>query len=232
MNIAIVIHLYNTELASEMADILQDNVGDYYISTKPDYKDYIEQYFPHAIITEVENIGTDFYPFTSVFNNEILNYDLVLKIHSKKSEYNKKFKGWRNYLFDNLIINYEEIITLFNNTPDLGVLFPEPFKPIKPHVEWGNNYDNSVMLLKMMNINKCISLDNIQDYPAGSMFWFGPHALHQYFKLPTSVYSTSTMISKIGERIVDGDIAHSLERLVTIVTEYNRYKYKIYTPYK
>lgn len=236
VKVAVIIHLFHDDLIYEFYDYFkQFNVThDLYISAQVGKTDIIKGVFPHATIIEVENVGTDFYPFTSVFNDIIKTYDLVLKIHTKKTEYLDDFQGWRHHLLNNLMCNPTKIVELFEDNPNLGILYPDTYYKLLNSVAWGSNYENALEVLKLIDVpSTVINSRVVPSYPVGSMFWFRPRALIQIIdgNITKSTYQTYNGFHvKIGDRIVDGSIAHALERLVTVIAIFNGYEFKLHTP--
>lgn len=121
MKILVVFHLFYTEMWEEFRDKLLNLKTDLDLivtlcETNGDISNKIKESFPNATILKYPNKGLDIGPFLKVLkylkeNN--LEYDYLIKIHTKMSHYNKILgTAWRNELVNSIIGDKE---TLENN---------------------------------------------------------------------------------------------------------------------
>lgn len=87
----------------------------------------------NARFIQVENYGYDVWPFIKVIQQTDLDrYDYVLKLHTKRSVPQKKFRnvtltgyGWRDMLVDGVLANadyFNRLLSIFANEPATGML--------------------------------------------------------------------------------------------------------------
>ncbi len=219
--IAVVAHCFYQDMVQGLADMLSNIPSplDVYVSTPRGMsrrtEDVFKSVLPRARVTvrEVENRGYDIAPFICDFSQSLLLYDLVLKVHTKKTPHVPWLKGWGNYLMYNLSGSEEivrNILGMFDGDEKLGVVYPE----IVPHLftelekdPWQENRQAVEKLCSRMNMD-AFGVP-LLDFPAGSMFWFRPEALRPVFSL-----GIEREEFPCGRRVRrNGTIAHALERL-------------------
>jgi len=221
--LAVVIHIYYTDLISEFVGYLKNIPFDFdlYVSTthseEVSVRSELETNFPdkYILVKGVSNTGFDVAPFLLDFKGVYDKYDLICKVHSKKSLHWDDHHIWRRYLMENLLGSkyiVEKIIDSFKTNPNLGVLFPENFPSLKGWIGWGENFKKAKPLLKKMGIK--ISEEDRLEYPASTMFWFRPDALTQLYKLKLKKKD----FTEKPQTKRDGTLAHTLERLVLLST--------------
>jgi lipopolysaccharide biosynthesis protein len=230
--IAVVAHLYYDDLAEELAKYLK-NIPvkfDLYVSTRPEARARLEELFQgyfgkkRVKVKGVKNRGLDIAPFLTEFHAIYGKYDLICKVHGKKSMHCTAHQGWRGFLFDNLLGSTEVVRTIFSyfsSDPQIGLLSPVYYSSMKGHAEsycWGENWSKCNKVLRKIGIK--VSKDYQVIFPAGSMFWFRPKALKEIFDLKLSLDDFE------GGNILDKGLSHAIERLLGIVAERSGYKYK------
>lgn len=118
MKIVVVLHLYYTEMWEDFKDKLLalNTEFDLVVTLSEnniDISDKIKKHFPKAIIFKLPNKGLDVGPFLKVlkyFKENKLEYDYLIKIHSKKSHYNTRLgTEWRNDLVNAIIGDKETL---------------------------------------------------------------------------------------------------------------------------
>jgi lipopolysaccharide biosynthesis protein len=202
------------------------------ITTPIEKRGYVLQYVRERLgavareikVLGVKNAGFDFGPFILGMLPEAQNYDVCCKIHSKKTPYNSKFSGWREFILANLLgspQNIAAIIEAFANDPKLGLVYPKVFPPVADHVEWGSNFEMAAALLQRLGIT--VTRDEQPVFPTGSMFWFRPKALRALLKLGLTLdnFVRSGEVPRVSESspVMDGTLAHSLERMICYVAK-------------
>ena len=94
----------------------------------------------------------------------------------------------------------------------VGAVFPQYFNPIRPFINWGENYLLTKNYLRGLGIE--IDNRNLIEFPAGSMFWFKPEALAPLLE---SDLTFDDFPEECGQ--VDGTIAHAIERAFLFIVE-------------
>ena len=212
--IAVVLHLYYSELASQIAIQLR-NISvpfDIYITTsRSEVIGEILNAFGSVAnktsVCTVKNQGRDVLPFLKVIDdvNFIKNYDYLLKIHGKKSLYSTRGEQWRNNLYDALFGSNEIVertLSLFENEK-VGMIGPH-YHFLKNERYWGCNKSNYYRIAKLLGLNqKFLTLG----FFSGTMFWIRTALLRNFMGLHDKVIFEDEQ----GQR--DGTMAHAIERL-------------------
>lgn len=236
VRIAVVAHIFYEDMVEEFANYFK-NIPvkfDLFISTKPEAEEKIYKFFvkhfdkDRVSVRGVENIGVDIAPFICEFKNEYLQYDLICKVHGKKSNRYKLYlpesEKWRKYLLDNLLGSTKivrTIISCFIKHKNVGIIFPDYFPPIKNWIQWGNNFKKAEIIARKLNIN--IGDIKKPEFPAGSMFWFRPQALKSLFDAGFKFNDFESSIPSVGS---DGTFMHAMERLFVYISAKNGFSYK------
>jgi len=237
LKIAVLCHLFHLDLADEFIGYFNHLPVKYdlFITTTVGQEITIKKLFegkiPNATIKVVpfENKGRDIKPFFELLSASLLNYDLVCKVHSKKSDFNYNLLTWRKYLLDQLLGNtliVKRIISEFSQNKQLGLVWPVAF-PYLVYLGmdkgWGSHWS------KVKNYQfaaKCFPELQIDDFgedfafPAGSMFWFRPAALE------TLIKKTSELNFEVENNQIDGTLAHAMERLFGMIANRAGYENK------
>lgn len=216
--IAVFIHCYYLDGLQNIFDKLfyLSKYADIFISTdtnnKKNYiKDIANSCNLDVNIEILPNRGYDIAAFICGFKEKIFNYDIVLKIHNKKSPNltDREFvEKWRSTLFNSLLGTEEHInliITLLYQYKKLGMLLPPTLPSFS--VESGINIFYMQKFLKRMGIK--IPLNEAIDFSVGSMFWARTDALKPLFDLNIK-YDKFEETNSLHR---DGRLAHVIERL-------------------
>jgi lipopolysaccharide biosynthesis protein len=234
LRVLIAAHIFYLDLLDEFIAHFHRIPGrfDLLITTPIEKRGYVLQYVRERLgavareikVLGVKNAGFDFGPFILGMLPEAQNYDVCCKIHSKKTPYNSKFSGWREFILGNLLgspQNIAAIIEAFANDPKLGLVYPKVFPPVADHVEWGSNFEMAAALLQRLGIT--VTRDEQPVFPTGSMFWFRPKALRALLKLGLTLdnFVRSGEVPRVSESspAMDGTLAHSLERMICYVAK-------------
>jgi len=168
----------------------------------------------------VPNTGRDVAPFFNEFTDKYFDFQLICKLHTKKSPHISNGSQWRTYLFDNLLPNevcVENFLNYINCGSALGLSFPVPMSGTS-NDDWGANRDIANKILERLNLNK-FSIDQELVYPSATMFWFKPCALKKIFNALTYDNFECEPLP------FDGTTAHAIERLIPVFTENNNKTY-------
>lgn len=223
MRLAAVIHVFYPELAGEIRSALNNVPGsiDVYISTPEEgKKQCVEREFQSFSKGKVEvrvfpNRGRDIAPAFIGFRDIYKDYDACLHLHSKKSPHAADMLfGWREYLFDNLLGSPEIVKGVLHvlSMPEMGIVFPQYFEPLRESINWGQDYELVRGLLSRMDIQ--IDNRHLLEFPAGSMFWFRPQAIQP---LLDGGLTFEDFPEEGGQ--IDGTIAHAIERSFLYIAE-------------
>ncbi|MDM0017560.1 rhamnan synthesis F family protein [Variovorax saccharolyticus] len=221
--IAVVCHLFHADLAVEIASVLR-NIPfpfDVFISTDDsEKKRRIETVF--ATWTEgkfevrlVANRGRDIAPKLVSFRDVYPHYDLCLHLHSKESSHHPLLQHWREYLLLTLAGSPEVVRSIFGAfaaAPELGMIAPQHYEPMRQWGSWGGNFRKAADLARRMGL----TLDDhaALDFPSGSMFWARTSALKPLLELELAAQDFEPEAGQI-----DGTLAHAIERLYFVSTE-------------
>lgn len=183
--IAVHFHLYYEDLLDEFIGYL-NNIKmpfDLFVTIVNESDELIgklKRAFPDIKILQVKNKGKDIGGFLEAL--EIFNldeYDLVLKIHTKKSLHDKKYyqllrnnlriciqdgDEWRHELLDSILGSPEvvdDIITIFKNRPDIGLIGNEKYL----------SFDRDVNKELYDKLCDELGVGNRSIFIAGTMFW-------------------------------------------------------------
>ncbi|MDE2302079.1 MAG: hypothetical protein KGK11_05920 [Sphingomonadales bacterium] len=142
-------------------------------------------------------------------------YDLVCRIHSKKSPQVAASLGnyFKRHMLENLLGGrgyVERLIGLFADHPDLGVAMPPMIHLSTPTLghAWFVNRERTLALAERLDI--AVPIDGNSPIAVfGGMYWFRPKALRKLFKagLVPEDFEPEPMA-------LDGALGHAIERLV------------------
>ncbi|MBI1620684.1 rhamnan synthesis F family protein [Aquamicrobium zhengzhouense] len=221
--IAAVFHIFYDEVAEEILRYSHNLPAgtDIFISTDSEAKaDRITSVFSAysgGIVTVriAPNRGRDIAPKLISFRDVYDKYELVLHLHSKKSVHNSKLGPWRGYLYETLLGTSEQvqnILEVFDRSPDVGMIFPQHFEYIRQWVSWDNNFTQCRALADRLGYQ--LNDGQPLDFPSGSMFWARSAALRPLLDLNLSF---EDFPAEGGQE--DSTLAHAVERLYAIICE-------------
>lgn len=173
------------------------------------------------------NRGRNFGPLLVEFGKELLNYDLMCHLHSKKSLYSgREQTQWFDYLHQYLLKDRHVIaclLRLFNSNPDLGMYYPTSFWMMP---SWVNHWTcNKTFAAGFVNDWGIDITENFVNYPVGGMFWARPEAIKQLLE---TEYNYEDFPAEPLPN--DGSWLHALERSVGLLAEKNDFKQFFYNP--
>lgn len=144
----------------------------------------ILDYNPKAKIIITENLGFDIYPFIVFLDTiNISDYDLVLKIHTKKNMPIRQYingyelfgNSWRYFLFSSILGSedrVQKILHFFEHIPELGLIGS------KELLVTGDDVDKDINILSVENIMKQCGLSiKRKEFIAGSVFFIRANIL-------------------------------------------------------
>lgn len=223
--LAVVIHVYYPELVDELTRHLEVIPVPFDVLVTNASEETVEEdrfrvgNAGRVVVLPVENSGRDLAPLVFLVNAGYLDpYDLVLKLHTKKSAWREEHEAlegsgveWREALLDGLVgstENVEEIIGAFAADPGLGCVTADGSIVGPEH--WGNNEHAVNELLKRIGMEQGYS---DLEFAAGSMYWIRAFVLQG---LRAFTMGPADFEDEDGQ--IDGTTAHALERIIGIVT--------------
>ncbi|QEE39062.1 hypothetical protein FV241_14260 [Methylobacterium sp. WL2] len=223
--IVVVVHAFYVDVFEELLPHLVRGIPrfDLLVSTdQPDKKAALEAaavrtgLAGRCRVELVENRGRNFGPLVTVFAPDILRYDYVLHVHTKKSLFSgAEQTRWRDEIYRALFANgacARLAVALLDEDPRIGLFFPETSKHIVYWAHtWLANIGAGYGLLDRLGL-RYDGFDEYLDYPVGGMFWARVDALRP---LLTAGLTPQDFPEEHGQ--TDGTLAHAIERVVPIV---------------
>jgi lipopolysaccharide biosynthesis protein len=216
--LAIAIHAFYTDIFAEILCKLEksgyNKIALYVTTTTSQFK-IIEGLLNKSsypfILKEVENHGRDILPFLKMLPQIFADgNELILKIHTKKSNHLNRKDLWRNDLFNKLIgvgaIN--KAINIFEKNNAIGIIGPANHV-LPMYYYYGGNALRVIGLGKKMGVDDCY-LNNL-NFVAGSMFYARKEAL-----LPILNLGLNDSDFEIENLQTDGTMAHAVERAFAV----------------
>ncbi len=218
--IAVVVHLFYPELWDEIRIAVQriSLPFDIFVSLVKGASGHmrgpITQVFPHAYIFDFENRGRDLAAFLALLQTGALfRYELVCKLHSKRSPFESDGDGWRRTLIDGILGSSDQvnqIVSAFRSDPDLGIVVADG-NIYSNYEHWSGNERLLSELLPRIGISPAVKG---RSFPGGSMFWIKP------FLLRTLAGAQVNLNDFEPEPLPrDGALGHSVERMFGLICE-------------
>lgn len=216
------LHLYHLDMLDEFISLLSNIPCKFTLLVSvcdpkhPDIATKVSRCLPRVARTVVRvmpNRGRDVASWVVGFSDEILRHDLFCHLHSKSSDYNKEYSGWRKFLLHNTIGSksvVEQILDEFVADSSTGVVAPPYFSALPGQPRWGANRGLVERLVERMGF----SLDKAEcaDFPAGSFFWARVDVLKPLFDCALSYKEFEDEAGQI-----DGTLGHAIERVLGIL---------------
>lgn len=223
-DVAVHAHIYYTDLAPDIRSYLLNIPVKFHFYVTTDTLEkakLIEDAFSNmknilALDVRVtENRGRDIFPMLVALGAELVQHEIVLHIHTKRSPHNTwELGGWRRHLMESLLGNPQRITAIlrqFVQKKNLGILFPEPYHPVKkllnivPHA-------NDLIIGKLLSRagKRKDELDKIDKtfFPAGDMFWFRGKAIKSFVDMKLSAQDFEPEKGQVNLTM-----AHAIERM-------------------
>ncbi len=220
--LAVVVHLYYTDLWGEIEEHLQriSEPYDLFITINERDRNFTPTTNTKGKVTTlvVPNRGRDVLPFLWIMRRiQATGYEYVLKLHSKKSKHRADGSNWFSDVLANLLPDsrrIKETITLLSNE-EVGMIGPAGHL-VSLYRHMGSNRLILTDLLKRAYNQKVATkvITSPQKYPyfGGTMFWVRVDALTPILDLHLL---PDDFQSEHGQ--VDGTTAHALERMFGVV---------------
>lgn len=227
LNVAVVLHLFYHDLWNEIAGNLENIrhlAADLYVTLTTDKSreeldrmtSCIKKRWPNAKVLEVPNQGMDVGPFIEVVKSiqeRGAQYDVLLKVHSKKSlSVSGEAHGaeWRKALLGGLVptqTDVDRILSIFEEHPEIGMVGVKGMRLGKSSKDLAAGKDvngpNMALLADKMNLS-----DLSQDFFRGTMFWVRANDVIE----PIIQSGLSCSDFEPGHQ-PDNSMAHAMERL-------------------
>jgi len=133
--IAVVLHLFYPELWEEMREAIAriSEPFDLLVTLVKGSSDHmgplITESFEHACIVNFENRGRDIGPFMALVRSGVLfRYELICKVHAKRSNHREDGDAWRRALIDGVLgspTRVKQIVARFRADADLGMVLAD-----------------------------------------------------------------------------------------------------------
>jgi lipopolysaccharide biosynthesis protein len=167
----------------------------------------------------VENRGRDLWPLAQLVNAGLIDrYDLVAKVHTKRSGWRDAHEGlsgtgtaWRADLLSAMLgdeASIREILDAFEVSPELGMVTADG-SVLGPGF-WGRDREMAESLLRRIGL-RCQPAS--LRFAAGSMYWTRAAILRRLGDLGLS---SADFEDERGQ--VDGTTAHALERVIGLLS--------------
>jgi lipopolysaccharide biosynthesis protein len=214
--IAVVAHLYYEDIWPEIRTALAaiEESFDLFVSVGLNASERIvmdiKSFYPLAKVLRFENRGRDVLPFMALINSGVLfNYDLICKVHSKRSLHREDGDRWRNTLLGGVLGSntlVERIGRAFKSDPDLGIVVAQGQIYGSRDEHWVDNRS------RVIELGRRIGIEDIpagSTFPGGSMYWIRPFVLRSIAGL--ALTPDDFEAEPLG---IDGTTGHAVERLI------------------
>jgi lipopolysaccharide biosynthesis protein len=174
-----VLHLYYPELWPEFRDALGaiPEPVDLFVTLTVGYSDqagdWIRIDYPSAQIITFENRGRDILPFVTLINSGLLfRYELICKLHTKRSMHIDHGDDWRCALLGGVLSNdhVPRILTAFDTDPDLGIVVADGSLRDDAR-SWSKHLGRVGELSNRIGMPAVTAESGYPKFPAGSIFW-------------------------------------------------------------
>ena len=225
---AVVLHLFYADQIGLFLEYLSCISVDFdcFVSANPSEVRKVSLAFEalsHLCRLEVKsfpNVGRDMAPFFVGFGKELLGYELVLKLHGKKSPHNSELQDWLPLTLQGLLgapwIVQQHWAMLLGST--VGVTSIPPPQPVASAIERDGSWGHQARSFhRCARERERLGLSGLQphkpfSFPVGSMFWCRAEVLKPLVDLNLRWSSFDREACQL-----DGTLAHALERLVGLV---------------
>ncbi|WP_165694210.1 glycoside hydrolase family 99-like domain-containing protein [Teichococcus deserti] len=217
--IAVVLHLFYPELWEEFETALGalDEPFDLFVTLVQGHSEALQETilarYPAAVVLAFPNHGRDVYPFIALVNSGALfGYELICKLHSKRSLHRQDGDAWRRSLTAGLLRDrghVRDILGAFRGDPDLGVVVARGNVVGQDPEHWHSNLTHVHRLSERMGIPP---LNEPRTFPGGSVYWIRPFLLR-----PIASARMTPGDFEAEPLPHDGTAAHAVERLIGLL---------------
>ena len=216
VSLAVHIHVYYLDTLEHILQSLSQSkldIDNLYLTCRKsiftEMMGIVEKYHFPVKAFQLPNIGRDVYPFLYVLPSMMGgSYDLILKLHTKKSMHLSGSNKWLDDILAKLLTEEMAIHTLnlFKSYPEIGIIGPE-YHVLPIYLYYGENSDRLVQLCKKMELSE--NEMGTLHFVAGTMFYSRPAALKPLLDLNLG---KEDFDEENGQ--LDGTLAHALERMI------------------
>ncbi|SDH18742.1 Rhamnan synthesis protein F [Leifsonia sp. 98AMF] len=173
----------------------------------------------HVAVLPVANHGRDILPMIEVVNAGLLDpYELVLKVHTKKSTWREEHAelsgtgdDWRSSLYGTVLgsaDNVQTVLGAFAEDPSIGIVTAD--EDIVGTEFWGGDLERTRALMRRLQLS--VSEHDLR-FASGSVYWIRGFLLQG---LRAFAMDAEDFEPEAGQ--VDGTTAHAVERALGLVT--------------
>jgi lipopolysaccharide biosynthesis protein len=224
---AVVIHAHYPDLISDLGDALDRLKAPYDLfvtipAARSTAVASVRRRWPHAHVIVLPNRGRDILPFISTAQVlRMLDYQYVLKLHTKRSPHRRDGRSWFYSLLDGLIPRdterQESVLRALSNE-DCGIIGPpNQFMALTVNIAANRAHlQDALSTIYSPEIARQVvtAQPGRWGFFAGSMFWASLTALD-----PVLSHCGNPTKFEIERGTADGTFAHAVERLISIVPE-------------
>lgn len=225
--VAVVLHVYYVDLLPELLqhllnipvefDLIVTNASGESI----DRPSNVGPLCKNVVVVEVANHGRDIFPLVQLVNSGILDpYELILKLHTKKSEWRQSHSDlsgsgeeWKNLFLSDLVGTREQVERILNEfAMDTGLGLMTATDAIVGSQFWGGDKRivEELLLRLELQLNDLSELE----FASGSMYWVRGFVLQGLRALNLQAVDFD---EEAGQ--VDGTTAHAVERILGLLTK-------------
>ena len=178
--IAVVIHVYYEDLWPELSNAIVtiEEPFDLFVtvteSCSEEFREKLAKTWPFAYVLIVKNFGRDILPFLSIVRTQILfRYELICKLHTKRSHWHEDGENWRKDLIGGVLANRDLvrlILRAFSTRPDLGMIVADGHL-YSGRFLWEGNRKHLMRLFVHFDMDES---EFDKSFAGGSMFWIRP----------------------------------------------------------
>jgi FMN phosphatase YigB (HAD superfamily) len=176
-----------------------------------------------------QNRGRNFGPMFVELIDSLKNYDLMVHVHSKKSNqsHSQEMKGWADKQWDFSLLDGDLVkrtFAHFQSNPKVAIAYPlvTEYMPY-----WAYSWlANEHFALQWFKGKGTPFVSGQIAYPAGGMFWAKTDVITRMFD---SMLTYDSFPEEQGQ--TDGTIQHTIERLVGVLPLVNKEEHLVYVDY-
>lgn len=164
-----------------------------------------------------ENRGRDILPFLTVLGSTDVDFDIGLKLHTKRSLHRSDGRRWGDFLVGSLLQREDGTgrpiaLELMRRERRIGLIAPaHHLLPLEGRM--GTNRRQLRKLANALSLSLPENYDKTGHFPAGSMFWF------QRDTVACLTNARLPALFQYERGQLDGTMAHAVERLLALLAE-------------
>jgi lipopolysaccharide biosynthesis protein len=215
--VAVCLHLFYPELWPQLHAQLSviPEPWDLFVSVPafaatPAWREILRDH-PRVRFLRVPNRGRDVAPFLAWLRSGAWDgYDVVCKLHGKRSPHMQGGDAWRDELLRALLGSAENVKSILAHLRRESALVMLGPSSSHRQIELANGWaKNRVLTVRLARLLALKAINAQSSFFAGTMFWFKPTAFNL---VRSSALTTRDFPLEMGQ--TDGTLAHALERLL------------------